>query len=111
MLLPNFSESQLQTVCNTEFCKLLGGGVYPIVPSLNEEKNLGWDSGFIIGTSSPAPNQKGCNFFVQYKLGTLIEGPRGAQYINWYEPYFRLQIPHTKRNGKNISKIFINTKV
>lgn len=100
MLQPDFCESQLQTVCNMEICTLLGNRSFPIIPSLVEEKELGWDSGFIIsGGSTPAPDQKGCNFFIQYKLSDLLEGPRGGQYQYWNAPYFRFRIPHSRRDG------------
>ena len=99
MLEPDFCESQLQTVCNMLICRLLGSRSFPIIPSLVEEWELGWDSGFIIGGSpTPAPDQKGCNFFIQYKLAGLLEGPRGGQYQYWSEPYFRFRIPHSKRD-------------
>jgi hypothetical protein len=99
MLYPDFCEAQLQAICNMDICRRLGSSAYPVIPSLVEENRLGWDSGFIIGRSPPpAENQKGCNFFVQYKLAHLVEGPRGGQYRFWGESYFRFKIPHERRD-------------
>ena len=99
MLEPDFCESQLQVICNMLICVLLGNGAFPIIPSLAQEWELGWDSGFIIGGSpTPAPDQKGCNFFIQYKLAKLLEGPQSGQFQYWSEPYFGFQIPHGKRD-------------
>lgn len=92
---PNYSESQLQQVCNIEIFKMLGGNNYPIIPNLVEEKGLGWDTGFIInGGKIPAPDQKGCNLFIQYKLAYHVERSNGGQYSSWGKPYYRFQIPH-----------------
>jgi hypothetical protein len=109
MIVPNFGEGQLQQCVNTEFTfwayRNHGVFVSPGIPTLPEEENLGWDSGFyfpwlpIVGL----PDQKGCNVFLQYKLSVLIEGPGGGQYSNWNNPYFRFRIPHkTKKNNTYI---------
>ncbi len=101
MLYPDFCEAQLQAVCNIAICRLLGGTVYPTVPSLAEEHYLGWDTGLVVGRDPvPAPDQKGCNFFIQYKLAYVVEGPRGKQYIYWKKSYYRFEIPHIRR-GRN----------
>ncbi len=92
---PNFSESQVQQVCNIEIFKMLGGYNYPIIPNLVEEGYLGWDTGFIINKGkTPAPDQKGCNLFIQYKLAYHVQSGNGAQYNSWRKPYYRFQIPH-----------------
>ncbi len=105
MIEPNFGEPQLQQTINSAivFKALEEHGVHvdTIVPTLVAESGLGWDSAFHlpwIGLD-PLINNDGCNFFIQYKLSTLIEGRRGGQWSDWHCPYFRFKIPHTKKVG------------
>lgn len=103
---PNFGECQLQQCINTEITLWAwqehGLIISAIVPTLPEEYVLGWDSGFFFPwiPFGPLSDNKGCNFFLQYKLSTLVEGARGGQYACWSEPYFRFQIPHRKKEDK-----------
>lgn len=107
MIEPNFGEGQLQQCVNTEFTlRALRShrvSVSPVIPTLIEEDILGWDSGFFLPwlPYGPVPNHKGCNVFLQYKLASLIEGPRGTQYADWGEPYLRFQIPHKTKTGSH----------
>ena len=110
MIEPNFGEIQLQQCINTEFTlwalqehKVFASAA---VPTLHDEALLGWDSGFFFPwlPYGPLSSHMGCNFFLQYKLSTLIEGPRGKQYADWGTPYMRFQIPHeTKDNGHHLT--------
>lgn len=100
MLRPNFSESQLQQLINTEIVMFLyanrGSTYLPIIVSLLEEFFLGWDTGFYFPWLGPPPHpdHRGCNFFIQYKLSELIEGPRGREYSLWHCPYLRFHISY-----------------
>ncbi|WP_157379187.1 hypothetical protein [Burkholderia ubonensis] len=111
MLDPNFSESQLQSAANLAYAdevrKRTGGIPYPFVPSLPAEYLLGWDTAYDLDwirhrLSGPfADRHKGCNFFLQYKLSSLIDNPtRSKEWAAWGKPYFRFQIPHKKKIGK-----------
>lgn len=106
MIEPNFGESQLQQIVNTALTQFTydnyGGYAHPIIPTLVAERMLGWDSGFHFPWLPylPIEDQEGCNFFIQYKQSTFIEGTRGAQRSVWNQKYFRFKIPHTvKQNG------------
>ncbi len=105
MLEPDFREPQLQQTVNSAFflwaLEQGNGFVHPVVPSLLEEELLGWDSAFFFPWLVPSPNPQhhGCNFFLQYKISVVIEGHRGEQYSNWHQPYYRFQIPHTRKDG------------
>ena len=74
---PNFSESQLQQLVNTEITMHLfskEGKIYiPNIVSLIQENRLGWDTAFYFPwlTPPPNPNHRGYNFFIQYKLSKL----------------------------------------
>lgn len=101
---PNFGECQLQQCINTEFSLLARNNhkkhISAVVPTLTKEKVLGWDSGFFFPWLSyvPLDDQQGCNFFLQYKLSTLMVGHAAKQYSDWEEPYFRFKIPHGKND-------------
>jgi len=105
---PNFSESQLQTAANLAYADEIrqrtGGIPFPFVPSLPAEFLLGWDTAFDLDwirhrLSGPfADRHKGCNFFLQYKLSSLIDSPnRSKEWATWRKPYFRFQIPHKRK--------------
>lgn len=104
MIEPNFSESQLQQLVNTEISisRLQShGDYYPaIVVSLTNEATLGWDSAFHLPwIPIPAnPNHRGCNLFIQYKLADLLESERAGQFQFWETEYLRFQIPHESKN-------------
>ena len=106
MIEPNFGEGQLQQVVNTAFTQfaITYHGVYahPIIPTLVAECGLGWDTGFYFPWLGyfPLADHEGCNFFVQYKPSTLIEGKGGGQWQDWNEQYFRLKVPHSVKEGK-----------
>lgn len=112
MLEPDFSESQLQNAANSAFAKavLQMNGTFPFafVPSLPAEFLLGWDSAFDLDwLHHRLPPRfhhlhKGCNFFLQYKLSGLVEGPnKSKEWAAWNKPYFRFRIPHRKKlDGK-----------
>jgi hypothetical protein len=110
MLDPNFCESQLQTSANLAYADEIrqrtGGIPFPFVPSLPAEFLLGWDTAFDLDwirhrLSGPfAHRHKGCNFFLQYKLSSLVESPgRSREWAIWGKPYFRFTIPHRKKVG------------
>ena len=104
MIEPNFSESQLQQVVNTEITIqsfLHTGKMYnPTVVNLIEEYNLGWDTAFYFPwlLKTPHPKHRGCNFFIQYKLSELVEGSRGNEYSSWGCSYLRFKIPYLTKN-------------
>ena len=98
---PDFGESQLQQLFNNEFTRKLSAfGIQPIIPTLRQEKELAWDTGFYIpGLKLPNPNQKNCNLFIQYKLSKVIESRQGGQWHYWQQPYFRFDIARWKNAG------------
>src|SRR5450830_126635 len=117
MIDPNFSESQLQTAANlayaNEIRKKTGGIPFPFVPSLPAEFMLGWDTAFDLDwlrhrLSGPfALHHKGCNFFLQYKLSSLVDRSSSPkEWGIWGKPYFRFQIPHRKKIGKRYHNDF-----
>ena len=103
MIKPNFSESQLQQLVNTEitmFCysrfrPMECWWFHPIIIDLIEEDELGWDSAFYFPWLLIRPDNSGVNFFIQYKLSKLIEGRRGREWKHWNSSYLRFQIPYT----------------
>lgn len=103
MIEPNFSESQLQQLINTEITMRLfsyKNQIYnPIIINLIEEFDLGWDTAFYFPWLLKSPNIKhrGCNFFIQYKLSKLIERCKG-DYKQWGCSYLRFQIPYPTKN-------------
>lgn len=105
MIEPDFREPQLQQTVNGAFLLWAitqgNGFVHPVVPSLPEEELLGWDSAFFFPWLLPGPNLQhhGCNFFLQYKISLVVEGHNGGQYADWYQSYYRFQIPHTTKHG------------
>jgi hypothetical protein len=68
----------------------------PTIVNLHEEFFLGWDTGFYFPWlwPPPHPDHRGCNFFIQYKLSELIEGPRRREYSLWHCPYLRFHISY-----------------
>jgi hypothetical protein len=72
----------------------------PVVISLPEEAVSGWDTGFFFPwlTAPGLDDHRGCNFFLQYKLATFLEGRRAGEWSFWREPYFRFRIPHNSKN-------------
>ena len=104
---PNFGECQIQQCLNSEFTLWARGEhkrhVSAVVPTLTKEKALGWDSGFFFPWLPyvPLADQNGCNFFLQYKLSTLMVGTNAKQYSDWREPYFRFKIPHEKKVNRH----------
>jgi hypothetical protein len=109
---PNFSESQLQQLVNTEITMNLfskEGKIYiPNIVNLIQENSLGWDTAFYFLwlTAPPNPIHRGCNFFIQYKLSNLIEGHRAKEWIYWRKPYLRFKIPYPTKD--KITKISID---
>ncbi|TRZ87065.1 MAG: hypothetical protein D4R88_09910 [Methanosarcinales archaeon] len=109
MIKPNFSESQLQQLVNTEITMQLYFHkkifINPTIVNLIQEYKLGWDTAFYFPwlLVPPNPNHKGCNFFIQYKLSRLIEGHRGKEWGYWNSPYFRFQIPYSTKDINNRS--------
>lgn len=101
--MPNFSESQLQQLINTEMTLRLYSTtqqVYsPSIVSLVKEHDLGWDTAFYFPwlSTPPHPDHQGCNFFIQYKLSELV-GPGGGEYSDWGCPYMRFLIPHSVKS-------------
>jgi len=103
MIEPNFSESQLQQLVNTEITMYLfssTGKIYNAkIVSLIDEYGLGWDTAYYFPwlLTPKSSNQKGCNFFIQYKLSEKLEN-RGGQYSYWNCPYLRFHIPHHSKD-------------
>lgn len=99
MQYPDFCESQLQELYNSEFARLWPhkppGYFPPVVVSLPQEKHKGWDTGYNLpwlGKVNPKNNF--CNLFIQYKLSYICDHPMSGEYDSWNEPYFRFMIPH-----------------
>ncbi len=105
MIEPDFQEPQLQQTVNIAFLMWAKGQgrIFkgPIIPSLPEEEFVGWDSAFFFPWFFSGPNLEhyGCNFFLQYKLSSLVQGPRGGQYTFWNQPYYRFRIPYMMKQG------------
>ncbi len=101
--MPDFSESQLQQLINTEITLRLYSAtqqVYsPSIVSLVREHDLGWDTAFYFPwlSTPPHPDHKGCNLFIQYKLSELL-GAGGGEYSVWGCPYMRFRIPHSVKS-------------
>lgn len=104
MLNPNFSESQLQQAVNSAFIRYIyektGHYIFAHVPSLIDEFDLGWDTGFYFPWISTLPNNnhEGCNIFLQYKLSGLLTRSNAKQWSSWSDDYYRFKIPHTTKN-------------
>lgn len=102
---PDFSESQFQEAVNTAFVRYIaeskGVWVLPNIVSLWDEFFLGWDTAFHFPWNGykPLEEQSGCNFFIQYKLSTLLTSSGSSQWTDWNEPYFRFKIPHSTQNA------------
>lgn len=105
---PNFSEFQLQQAVNTAYTRYIyekhHRWMYPIVPSLVAEFNLGWDSAFYFPwLHKTHPNPEGCNFFIQYKLSDELTTKRAKEWQFWNSKYFRFKIPYqTRDNNGNL---------
>ncbi len=116
MIRPNFSESQLQQLVNTEIVMLLysirGRRYLPIVVSLREEFFWGWDTGFYFPWLGPLPHpdHRGCNFSIQYKLSELVEGHRGREYALWNRPYLRFHISYNTKDQATGKYIYDRTQ-
>lgn len=88
---PDFPEGQLQQLVNTE-CAIRTSR-NPVVISPREEFAKGWDTGFSLPwLGAGAPDQYGCNLFLQYKLASLI-GSQGGNFGFWNAPYHQFEIP------------------
>jgi|GEM_PF-4846833 len=91
---PQFSEGQLQILCNMEIADLTQA--VPIIPSLRYEHTGGYDTKFSIPNSNIPADAEGYNFFVQYKLAELItkhpavryQNERAIQWAHWNENFF-----------------------
>lgn len=106
MLEPNFSESQLQQAVNIAFVNSVSRryGVtllFPYVPSLVAEFDLGWDTAFSLPwlPHPPLAEHDGCNFFIQYKLSGELTSTGAKEWPIWRGNYFRFTIPHHTRNA------------
>lgn len=101
MLEPDFGESQFQQLFNDGLIRRLQiFGLQPIIPTLRQERDLGWDTGLNIpGLQVPDPSQKNCNLFLQYKLSKEIKGRSGGQWHHWQQPYFKFEIVKWKNAG------------
>ncbi|BCM05891.1 hypothetical protein ACI2S5_24270 [Ralstonia nicotianae] len=101
---PGFSESQLQQAVNGAFVRRVaeshGPWLFPVVPSLYAEFDLGWDTAFHLPwlPHPPARDHEGCNFFIQYKLSGELKSRGAKEWNHWREPYFRFKIPHRTRD-------------
>lgn len=104
---PNFSESQLQQLVNTEITMHLYSKkrkiINPIIVNLIQEYELSWDTAFYFPwlLVPPNPKHRHCNFFIQYKISELIEGHNSKEWNNWRSPYLRFQIPYSIKDKIN----------
>ena len=102
---PQFSEAQLQQAANAAYVRATylatGRWILPIVPSLNAEYLLGWDTGFDFWwlPQPPRLTDEGCNFFLQYKLSSHLTSANAAEWAAWKKPYFRFKIPHLEKDS------------
>lgn len=107
---PNFSEGQLQNAVNAAYGRAAFDfhGVWMLarVPSLLAEFELGWDSGFYFPwmPHPPSASDRGCNFFVQYKLSALLITSGAKEWAAWKSPYLRFKVPHS-RQDPNTGKV------
>lgn len=105
---PNFSEGQLQQLVNTEIFNLLRG-VHPdaipiVIPPWLEEK-WGWDTGFWLPWLGRRHSvQKGCNFFIQYKLSTLHDSKYSKGWKHWSKPFFRFNLGYRRKRRWDYSQ-------
>jgi hypothetical protein len=107
MIKPNFSESQLQQLVNTEITMACYANFrpkrhwwfHPIIFNLIEEGDLGWDTAYYFPWLLNPPDSSGANFFIQYKLSKLIEGNRAKEWQYWGKEYLRFQIPYTTKDN------------
>lgn len=101
---PNFSESQLQNAVNTAYGRaafdLHGTWIMARIPSLFAEFDLGWDSGFYMPwvPHAPSATDKGCNFFLQYKLSSSLLTSGAKEWNDWRSAYFRFKVPHSRQD-------------
>ncbi|MGH8306717.1 MAG: hypothetical protein ACRER0_00435 [Gammaproteobacteria bacterium] len=104
MVQPEFGEAQLQFAANLAILRAIYGNYpihywpLPIIPTLPEEFDLGWDTGFFFNwLPLPRPyNNGGCNFFIQYKLSNEYNSTQSRLYKHWHSSYFNFRIPHRK---------------
>jgi hypothetical protein len=105
MMKPDFHEGQLQQCLNNAFVswglEYSGSPVHPVVPSLHEEADLGWDTGFYLPwlSSVRLSAHLGCNFFIQYKLSEYIKSPAGKERQDWGSPYYRFRLYHGEKSN------------
>jgi hypothetical protein len=96
----NFAENQLQQEVTFSIYKYFqekfNVDIDIIIPSLSDEVNLGWDSGFLHPYSNQPAYQEGCNLFIQYKISEKLTTSRAAEWSEWGTEYFRFKIPHGK---------------
>jgi hypothetical protein len=102
---PNFSEAQLQNAINTAYARAAfehhGHWIMARVPTLLAEFDLGWDSAFYFPWLPYAPSvqNKGCNFFVQYKLSNTLLTSSAKEWDDWKRSYLRFRIPHVRQDS------------
>ncbi len=105
---PNFSEGQLQQLTNTEIFNLVRGthplGIPVVIPPWLEDM-WGWDTGFWlpwIGRRHPV--QRGCNFFIQYKLSARHESKYAKGWKHWRQPFLRFHLGYRRKRRWDYSQ-------
>ena len=101
---PDFSESQLQIWSDINIRDYLKSrydiDALPFVFSTRKEKNTSWDSGYIFPWLKKGQIQnRGCNFFVQYKLSKKYISDGASGWENWNVPFFRFNLGYRKNRN------------
>lgn len=106
---PDFCEAQLQQVVNTEIFNLTRGrGPMPPMPVIITpyiEDLWGWDTGFFFPWMGAGhPKQRGCNFFIQYKLSNIYETPGAYGWDSWRQAFFRFNLGYRRNQTWNFAQ-------
>jgi hypothetical protein len=109
MVEPDFSESQLQQLANTEIFNLLRArGIRNSIPrliSLIRENDLGWDTGFNIPWfGRNIDDQYGCNFFIQYKLSNIYSTRGAYGWDAWQRSFYRFNLGYQRNREWDFSQ-------
>lgn len=101
---PDYCEAQLQQMVNTELFNRLrlasNPAPIPIVVPQWLEDLWGWDTGIYLPWLGPGnAAQKGCNFFIQYKLSKRYKSKGAYGWEKWNKPFFRFNLGY-QRDGQ-----------
>ena len=102
MIEPNFCELQLQQMVNSEiFNRFHGFALSPIIPIVVPqfyEDQWGWDTGlFLPWFGRGLQNQKGCNFFIQYKLSNKYDTSSALGWESWEAPFYKFNLGYRRK--------------